>query len=599
MIKSMERKKLFLNISFILIISSIFLAILSIIFAFSIHTQRMAFFEKEDIYFEEFSVKMKDNVEIKGLIYVDKDLEEKEDNSVPTVLLLHGINGRKEDQIYKIFQLVKRGFAVFSVEQRGHGESGGFCTLLRKEPGDMEKIIDFIEDHYDFSNATHIALLGFSFGGGIGAILQAKDDRVYASVLYHPLVSIDHLIDLLPFQNLFGFTYGIGRLEDIKDGLDKCTTSNTKNLLLIHGKDDELISPDDSKELYNQVGGSYRNDIGLEIRPDLNHFENDIDDESFKYAIIWLEHFYIDSSIDIINRDLEITYIKFEDFDYPDSSIPELLILISSIIFFLGFSLLLLTTKVWPLSSEISSNLQNKISNDRDIQNYKKMVLSRVIVYIIPVAIGAPLFALFNPSYLFGYALIIPIVTIILFLLIPRFEYSDWKSKWKSHLKSEWNHWYQNNFKLLLYGIIIVIMPVLFYVIIFNFNAYQMKSVPIPFFNTTMILYLSMGISTFFMDYLLVRGLKTQHSMILIFLRPLTLLIFFIFIPIPAFSFTGLPISGEIGQILIFSLIGLVFWIVLMLMIQLRKIYKNIFPVMLIFFFPLIIFLLFVFIRLV
>ena len=136
-------------------------------------------------------------------------------------------------------------------------------------------------------------------------------------------------------------------------------------------------------------------------------------------------------------------------------------------------------------------------------------------------------------------------------------------------------------------------MPILFFVLIFNFNAYQMIKPPIPFFNTTMILYLSMGISTFFMDYLLVRGLKTQHSMILIFLRPLTLMIFYIFIPIPAFSFTGLPISGEIGQILIFSLIGLVFWIVLMLMIQIRKIYKNLLPVMLIFFFPLIIFLLF------
>ena len=92
----------------------------------------MALFEEEDIYSEEFSVKMKDNVEIKGLLYVDKDLEEKEDNSVPTVLLLHGINGRKEHQIDKIFQLVKRGFAVFSVEQRGHGESGGFCSFLRE-----------------------------------------------------------------------------------------------------------------------------------------------------------------------------------------------------------------------------------------------------------------------------------------------------------------------------------------------------------------------------------------------------------------------------------------------------------------------------------
>ena len=108
-----------------------------------------------------------------------------------------------------------------------------------------------------------------------------------------------------------------------------------------------------------------------------------------------------------------------------------------------------------------------------------------------------------------------------------------------------------------------------------------------------------LGISTFFMDYLFIRGLKTKHSMLLIFLRSFNLIIFFVFVPISAFSFTGLPISGEIAQVLIFFLIGLVFWVVLMLMIQIRKIYKNLLPVMLIFFFPLIIFLLFLFIRLV
>jgi hypothetical protein len=401
----------------------------------------------------------------------------------------------------------------------------------------------------------------------------------------------------MPFQNLIGVTYSVGPLEDIEDGFDVCTSANTANLLLIHGEDDELISSDDSKELYEQVDGNYRNDIGLEIRPDLNHFENEVDDESLKYAIVWLEHFYHDRTIDITNRDLEISSIKLKDFDYPESSLPEYLILISAIILFLGISLLILPGRIWPLSSDIPSN--ETLDDEKDAQRYKKMMLSHIVIYVIPVIIGAPLFAIFNPSYLFGYSLIIPIATIILFLLMPRFGYSDWKSKYRSHLKTEWNDWYSNNLKLLLYGLSIVMVPVLFYVIIFNFNANLMTSFPIPFFNTTMILYLSMGISTFYMDYLLIRGMKIQHSIILIGLRSLTLIIFFTFIPIPPFVFTGLPLSGEIAQILIFSLIGLVFWAVLMLMRLLKKIYKNIMPVMLIFFLPLIIFLLFLVIRIV
>ena len=153
--------------------------------------------------------------------------------------------------------------------------------------------------------------------------------------------------------------------------------------------------------------------------------------------------------------------------------------------------------------------------------------------------------------------------------------------------------------KNLVYGLFIIIVPVLFYVSIFNYNAFLMTSFPIPFFNPTMILYLSMGISTFYMDYLLVRRLKFQHSFILIALRSLTLIIFFIFIPIPAFGFTGLPISGEVAQILIFSLIGLVFWLVLTIMRLFKIIYKNLILIILIFIFPLIIYLLFLFVRLV
>jgi len=560
----------------------------------------MDYLDDEEIHFERFTVRTEDDIEIKGLIYVDKDLAKNHVHQVPTILLLHGINGRKEHKFDKIFQLVKLGYAVISVEQRGHGESGGISSFLEKEPDDMKAVLDYIGDNLEFADSKRIALLGFSYGGGVGAILQAEKARIYTSVLYHPLVSIKHLVEMMPFQNLIGITFGRGNIEDIEDGLDICTPENTANMLLIHGEEDEILSHRDSEELYEQVNGQNRNDIALKIRPDLNHFETEVDDESFKYAIVWLEHFYHDDSIDITNMDDEITQIQFFDFDYPESSISEILILIAAINLFIGISLLLLTTKILPLYRESKKRAEEAVLDDEvDLQRYKKMILYRVIFYIIPVIVLAPLFAIFNPSYFFGYALIIPIITIILFIFIPRFEYADWKSRWKLELKSEMLKWYQSDLKFLCYGLPIIIIPVLFYVLIFNLNAYLMMTFPIPFFNTTLLLYLSMAISTFLMDYLLIRRFKIQHSILLIGLRSITLIIFFLFIPVPAFSFTGLPITGEFAQILIFSLIGVVFWIILMLMLAFKMLYKNIIPVILIFTLPLILFLLFLYLRII
>ena len=597
----MDKKKKCALFGLFLITLSFSFAILSVVSAYSIGIERNKFLKKEDIYSERLSVKMRDGIEIKGLLYIDKELEEKEDNSVPSILLLHGVNGRKEHKLNIIFQFVKRGFAVFSVEQRGHGESGGFSSFLKKEPRDMEEIIDYIENHYSFANASYVALLGFSYGGGVGAILQAKDDRIHASVLYHPLVSLEHLTELMPFQNLIGISYGLGNVEDIEDGLDVCSQSNTKNLLLIHGENDELISLEDSKDLYEKVGGKYRTDIGLEIIPNLNHFETEEDDEALKHAIIWFEHFYYDSSIDINNREYEISLVKFEDFKYPNTIVPDILILLSGIILFLGLSFLIVPKSFWQFAEKnLVGCLKEEFLNvNIEDKAYSQMIFSNIIIYVLPTLILAPLFAIFYPSYFLGYSLIIPTITILGFLLLPKFDNPSWKSEWKTQLKNDLKNWYKFHLKNLVYGLFIIVVPVLFYVLIFNYNAFLMTSFPIPFFNSTMILYLSMGISTFYMDYLLVKRLKFQHSFILVALRSLTLIIFFVFVPIPAFGFTGLPISGELAQVLIFSLIGVVFWLVITIMRLFKIIYKNLIPVMLIFLLPLIIYLLFLLLRLV
>ena len=154
----MEKNRLINKIAIILIISSFVLLIFSVIFAYNLRVQRQRFLKKQNIYYHSFYVDTGD-ITLKGSLYVDYDLLEEDEDTVPSILMINGINARKEHNFDKVFQLVKFDYAVFIVEQRGHGESEGPSGFLSKESEDMKKVIDYIEDKFDFADTDHLGLL--------------------------------------------------------------------------------------------------------------------------------------------------------------------------------------------------------------------------------------------------------------------------------------------------------------------------------------------------------------------------------------------------------------------------------------------------------
>ncbi|KKM68043.1 hypothetical protein LCGC14_1464880 [marine sediment metagenome] len=88
----MKKKLIYKYTGVGLICSSIVLSIISVSLALILRSKKLTFFSKENIYIESISVKMRDDTIIKGLIYVDIALKEDETKSIPTILLLHGIN---------------------------------------------------------------------------------------------------------------------------------------------------------------------------------------------------------------------------------------------------------------------------------------------------------------------------------------------------------------------------------------------------------------------------------------------------------------------------------------------------------------------------
>ncbi len=582
----MERKHLIRYIGIVLICSSIILSIISISLAFLIGSQKSTYFESENIDIEHISVEMRDGVLIKGIIYVDKDLKENDSKSIPTILLLHGINGRKEHKVNIIFQFVKLGYAVVSVEQRGHGESGGPSAFLDKEPDDMIEVIDFIENKYDYANTSHMGLLGYSYGGGIGAILQAKDDRINVVVLYHPISSLDGLTERIPIQNLIGSTTQIIDIDEIQDAFDIANESNTKNLLLLQGLSDIVIPHQDTENFYTHVNGESRTDIELKLRPNIGHEGNEKDISSLKYSIAWFEHFYHNSSINLSDLDTEINFISLANYNFPQNNISEIIIIISAILLFTGVSILVLKNKILPYWNQLP--IKPVIDDSREGQiRYNKMICCRSVSYLVAALISGILFSIFNSSLLYGYFIFFPIITIIIMLFIPSELHSSWKLEWKD--------WLKDKAFISIYSLSIVIIPTVYFILFYNLVTQLTMNFTIPIIRFESIPYLVIGLGSGIMDYLYLREMKGRHSMILMIIRPLSLLIFLIFVPVPPFPILG----GIISHVLFIILTGVIIYYIRALVVFLSKFYKNSFSMFLLIMLPFVIFYMRVFFRIV
>jgi alpha/beta superfamily hydrolase len=579
-------RKLLKQISILLIISGIILSVVSIIAAFSLGVDRIDFFRDEDIVYEKFSVEIRDGASIKGVMYIDDNLYNVDNNSVPMVLMLNGINSRKEDNINKAYQLVKRGFVVFSVEQRGHGESTGPSGFLGKEPYDMVEILDYVENNYDFPNISHVALFAFSYGGGIGAILQGIDDRIYATVLYHPLASLDLFLSTFPFQNLIGTTPTVTRLEEIQDAYDIANETNTENLLLIHGTSDTLISPESSIGFYSLLNGENRTDIELKLRPGLSHIDNEYDHASLKFSLAWFEHYFFNSSIDISNLDSEIANISLYPFAYPDSSISENAIIIASLLLFIGISIQVILFKIQPFWERLpgdKSPFEELTANKK----YKKMIIYRSSAYLLTALITGILCLIFNVSLLYGYFVLYPLVTLVILLFIPSELHSNWKEEWKN--------WIKHDAPLFLYTILAIAIPMIIFLIIYNLNAIIMIKSIIPILNTSMFFYIVMGFGSGVMDYLFLREFNPKHVYFLMIIRLVSLLIFVGFVPIPPSPLLG----GIVSHIGFFLLFGVITFYIRQLVMYISKFYKSSMALYCLIMFPLIILFVDIFFRIV
>lgn len=121
----------------------------------------------------------------------------------PPILQGHGFSGSRsteagDDPLAPIAPLVSAGFTVISIDQRGHGESGGTIRVMDPdfEGEDLVQIVDWAETHLDYLKYRDDNLLlggiGGSYGGGFQYLLYNVDpdqrmDAMVPHITWHDL----------------------------------------------------------------------------------------------------------------------------------------------------------------------------------------------------------------------------------------------------------------------------------------------------------------------------------------------------------------------------------------------------------------------------
>ncbi len=121
----------------------------------------------------------------------------------PLILQGHGFSGSRTteagtDPLAPIAPLIEAGYAVISIDQRGHGESGGTIRVMDPdlEGQDLIQITDWAEANLDYlkyrKNNLLLGGVGGSYGGGFQYLLYNVDpdqrmDAMVPQITWHDL----------------------------------------------------------------------------------------------------------------------------------------------------------------------------------------------------------------------------------------------------------------------------------------------------------------------------------------------------------------------------------------------------------------------------
>ncbi len=187
-------------------------------------------------------------------------------SSDEAVILLHGYGCQREEMLPHADMLHGAGFTVLLFDLRNRGESGGeFVSFGFFEKEDALAAVDYLNSRDDLGE-LRIGMLGLSQGGAAAIFAAAASEEVLAVVAEAPFKSVDSAVaqSFTHFIGLPAFPFApiTVWLTELRIGIDSgqivpektVSELSPRPVLIVHGQDDETISPADSEAVFAAAG---------------------------------------------------------------------------------------------------------------------------------------------------------------------------------------------------------------------------------------------------------------------------------------------------------------------------------------------------------
>jgi fermentation-respiration switch protein FrsA (DUF1100 family) len=182
------------------------------------------------------------------------------------IIYVHGLGHNRQTMLEQALTLYQHGYGALLIDLRNHGESGGtMSTLGYYEPYDVQAGINFLLTLPEV-NPEQIGIVGESLGAVTAIRAAAQMPQLRAIVAQSPFTSIEENVasgvrqiaglppfPFAPLVLFFGEQETGLRIGQVRP-IDDIPQIAPRAVLLMHGEQDRLISPDNGQRLYDAAG---------------------------------------------------------------------------------------------------------------------------------------------------------------------------------------------------------------------------------------------------------------------------------------------------------------------------------------------------------
>jgi 2,6-dihydroxypseudooxynicotine hydrolase len=206
----------------------------------------------------------------------------------PCMIIISGTDSTKQEYHNLENQLLLRGVGTLSFDGPGQGEAWARVKWRPDWEKATQAVVDYLKQrpHID---AARIGVLGVSFGGHLAVRSAAADDRIRVCVCFGGLFDTTYYNWSQPIRHIrfrylcgtddVGVAKSVAEQFDLSGWMDRLRAP----LLIVHGRLDDVVPPDQAERMYRAAPGPKE----LVIFEDGNHVCHNIPYKAHALVADW------------------------------------------------------------------------------------------------------------------------------------------------------------------------------------------------------------------------------------------------------------------------------------------------------------------------